>query len=56
MFPWAMHLSYGPQELELFRRRAVPIRVATGSAVPMAAAFARPGWVNFENSINMAWD
>jgi RimJ/RimL family protein N-acetyltransferase len=24
--------------------------------VPMAAAFARAGWVNFENSINMAWD
>jgi RimJ/RimL family protein N-acetyltransferase len=24
--------------------------------VPMAAAFARAGWVNFENSINMVWD
>lgn len=24
--------------------------------VPMAAAFSRAGWVNFENSINMAWD
>jgi len=24
--------------------------------VPMAAAFARAGWVNFENSINMIWD
>jgi RimJ/RimL family protein N-acetyltransferase len=24
--------------------------------VPMAAAFARAGWINFENSINMVWD
>ena len=23
---------------------------------PMAAAFTRAGWVNFENSINMVWD
>jgi RimJ/RimL family protein N-acetyltransferase len=37
--------------------RAVPrIRAATDLGnVPMAAAFARAGWVNFERTINMTW-
>jgi len=42
----------------LARQPDVPrIRAATDVAnVPMAKAFARLGYVNFERAINMAWD
>jgi hypothetical protein len=37
--------------------RSVPrIRASTDlGSVPMAAAFARAGWVNYERAISMTW-